>query len=59
MTDTDLQEMFRMVKEIHHHLGLDGSRIVSMESIHKEGELKILKWRERHVKKGDERAASG
>lgn len=59
MTETDFQEMFRMVKEIHHHLGLDGSRIVSMDSINKEGELKILKWKERQAKKEHERAALG
>jgi len=47
MTEADLQEMFRMVKEIHSHLGLDGRKIVSMQAVKEQARKDVLKWREK------------
>lgn len=54
LTEADEQKLFKMVMEIYHHLGLDGQRPLSLNSIKEEAQKNILKWknkrrRENHV----------
>jgi len=43
--------MYVMVKEIHHHLGLDGVRIIFLRERQDRIEKDILQWREKQAKK--------
>lgn len=58
MTDTEERQLFQMVKEIHHHLGLDGKKPLSLSSIQKQSEEKVLKWKAKSLKRGYECAAT-
>lgn len=40
-----------MMKEIYHHLGLDGHQIVSMKTIQEQARKDVLKWKEKQLKK--------
>jgi len=46
-----LQSLFKMTKEIYHHLGLDGQRPLSFTNLKEEAEKNILKWKNRRSKK--------
>jgi hypothetical protein len=47
-------EMFRMVSEIYHHLGIDGDRPLSMHHARKIAEINILKLQQRRAKRNNE-----
>lgn len=47
LTDEQQVELFKMVSEIYHHLGLDGQRPLSFNHIQETAQKDILKWRER------------
>ena len=42
------RELYRMVKEIYCHLGLDTRKIVSMRSVKEQARKDVLKWQEKH-----------
>lgn len=50
--------MFNMVKEIYHHLGLDGKQPLTLNAIQKQSEEKVLKWKSKQLKRGHECEAS-
>lgn len=58
LTNAESRELYEMVKAIHHHLGLDGKKPLSLSSIQKQSEEKILKWKNKSLKRDHERAAS-
>lgn len=58
LTDSEQTELFRMVREIYHHLGLDGRKIVSIKSVQKQAQKDVLKWKEKQSMKGHERATT-
>jgi len=47
-------ELYQMIKEIYHHLGLDVDRHtpISLQERKKQREIDILKWKEKNVKRG-------
>ncbi|MEN6375488.1 MAG: hypothetical protein ABFD75_12040 [Smithella sp.] len=47
MNAAEEQQLFTMVKEIYHHLGLDGERPISLNHLRDKAEKDILKWREK------------
>ena len=49
LTAAEQRELFEMVKEIHHHLGLDGSKIISMKDIREQAKRDVLKWNEKQA----------
>jgi hypothetical protein len=51
MTDIEEQNLFNMVTEIYHHLGLDGQRALSFANIKEEAQKNILKWKNKRSKK--------
>ncbi len=51
LTDIEEQDLIKMIKEIYHHLGLDGQRPLSLNSIKEEAQKNILKWKNRRSKK--------
>lgn len=51
LTPEELREMYVMVKEIYHHLGLDCHKIASMKSIQEQARKDVLKWKERDARK--------
>ncbi len=54
MTETEeqiLQSLFKMTKEIYHHLGLDGQRTLSFTNVKDEAQKNILKWKNRRSRK--------
>lgn len=58
LTATEEQQLFTMVKEIYHHLGLDGKRPLSIDQLQRDAQKDILKWREKKRIKGHEREKS-
>ncbi len=58
MEDVKMEEMYKIVKEMYHHLGLDGKKPLSLSSIQKQSEEKILKWKTKSLKKDHECAAT-
>jgi hypothetical protein len=59
MTEIErIERIEKMLSEIHHHLGLDGQRPLSMSSISQEAEKNVLKWRSKRLMKGHECAKS-
>jgi hypothetical protein len=58
MTEADERQLIQMVTEMYHHLGLDGKRPLSLSSIQKQSEEKILKWKAKSLKKDHECAAT-
>lgn len=55
LTASEEQQLFAMVKEIYHHLGLDGQRPLSIDQLQRDAQKDILKWREKKRIKGHER----
>lgn len=53
LTEQQQVELFRMVSEIYHHLGLDGQRPLSFNHIAEEARLDILKWKERKSRRNE------
>ncbi len=51
LTPAEQKELLEKVREIHHHLGLDGTKIVSMKEVRAKAERDVLKWREKHAMK--------
>lgn len=51
MTEVEEQILFKMVKEIYHHLGLDGQRPLSFNSIKEDAQKSILKWKNKRGNK--------
>ena len=51
MTETEEQILFKMIKEIYHHLGLDGQRPLSFTNIKEEAQKNILKWKNKRGRK--------
>lgn len=51
-------ELYKMVSEIYHHLGLSGQKPLSINQVSLEAQKNILKWREKKSMKGNERAKS-
>jgi len=58
MTESDEKDLLRMTREIYHHLGLDGAKIISMRESREQVERDVLKFREKRLKRSNERAAS-
>lgn len=56
MTEEEEKDMIRMVREIYYHLGLDCRKVVSMKSVGNRAQKDVLKWKEKQLKKGYERA---
>jgi hypothetical protein len=54
MTHNEERQLFNMVAEIYHHLGLDGARPLSFSSIQNQAEKDVLKWNQKKLKKGHE-----
>lgn len=48
-------ELFKMVAEIYHHLGLDGEKPISMSYVRQQAEKDVLKWRSKKSIKRNER----
>ena len=51
MTNVEEQKLFIMVTEIYRHLGLDGQRPLSFNSIKEEAQKNILKWKNKRGRK--------
>jgi hypothetical protein len=51
LTDVEEQKLFNMIAEIYHHLGLDGQRPFSFNTIKEEAQENILKWKNKRSKK--------
>ena len=51
LTPEELREMYVMVKEIHHHLGLDGAGIRSLREARQDADEYVRKWLEKQVRK--------
>ena len=51
LTDVEEKKLFNMVTEIYHHLGLDGQRPFQFNTIKKEAQENILKWKNKRSKK--------
>jgi len=54
MTETEeklLQSLYKMTKEIYHHLGLDGQRPISFNNVKAEAQKDILKWKNKRREK--------
>lgn len=47
LTDAEEQILFKMIKEIYHHLGLDGQRPMSFTNVKEEAQINILKWKDK------------
>lgn len=59
MLNQDQQsDLYKMVSEIYHHLGLDGQRPLSINHIQIEAQKNILKWKEKRSMRGHEREKS-
>jgi hypothetical protein len=58
LTTQEQRELFQMVKELYHHLGLDGERPQSINHLREEAKKDVLKWQERQAKKKHERETS-
>ena len=46
-----LHSLFKMTKEIYHHLGLDGQRPLSFTNIKDEAQKNILNWKDKRRRK--------
>ena len=51
LTKAEEQKLFNMITEIYHHLGLDGQRPLSFNSIKEEAQKNILKWKNKRGRK--------
>jgi hypothetical protein len=51
LTDAEEQKLFHMITEIYHHLGLDGQRPFTFNTIKEEAQENILKWKNKRSKK--------
>ena len=51
MTDAEERNLFNMITEIYHHLGLDGQRPFPFANIKEEAQKNILKWKNKRSKK--------
>ena len=51
LTEAEEKLLFNMVTEIYHHLGLDGQRPFSFNTIKEEAQENILKWKNKRSKK--------
>jgi len=46
-----IQSLYKMTKEIYHHLGLDGQRPISLNNVKDEAQKDILKWKNKRREK--------
>lgn len=53
LTDKEQHDMYRMVKELYHHFGLDGKLPVSLMQMDREAAIFVAKWREKQAKKNE------
>jgi hypothetical protein len=51
MTNAEEKELLRMVRDIHHHLGLDGCATLSMNELNTKAQVSVLRWKEKRAKK--------
>lgn len=52
MLTTEQQEkMYRMVEELYHHFGLDGSHGMKIRNIEDYAKKSVLKWKDKRSKK--------
>lgn len=51
MTAAEEEKLFIMIKEIYHHLGLDGQRLLSLNQVQEDAKKNILKWKDKRFRR--------